>query len=87
MPLYEYVCSDCHASFEKLVQRFGEAVDCPSCSSAAVEKQLSTFAVGPASSSAVAACGAGPGEPAPCGAMGPGGGAGPCGGGTCGLPS
>jgi hypothetical protein len=53
-----------------------------------VEKQLSTFAVGPAtSSSAIAACGAGPGEPAPCGGMGPGGGAGPCGGGACGLPS
>ena len=39
MPLYEYVCSDCQARFETLVRRFGDAVDCPLCSSAAVEKQ------------------------------------------------
>ena len=86
MPLYEYVCSDCRASFETLVRRFGDAVDCPSCRSSAVEKQLSTFAVG-AATPAFAGCGAGPCEAGPCGPMGQGGGAGPCGGGACGLPS
>jgi putative FmdB family regulatory protein len=86
VPLYEYVCSDCHASFEKLVRRFGDEVDCPSCRSSAVDKQLSSFAVGP-SAPAYAGCGAGACDAGPCGPMGRGGGAGPCGGGACGLPS
>ena len=86
MPLYEYVCSDCEAGFEKLVRRFGDDVDCPSCHSSAVDRQLSVFAVGSAPSS-LAPCGAGSCESGPCGPMGGGGGAGPCGGGACGLPS
>lgn len=81
MPLYEYVCSDCHATFEKLVRSFGDAVDCPSCRSSSVDKQLSTFAVGSSPAPAFTGCGAGP-----CGPMGQGSGAGPCGGGACGLP-
>ena len=84
MPLYEYVCRDCGTGFEKLVRRFGDAVDCPSCASAAVEKQLSAFAVG-SSAPSFEGCGAGACEAGPCGAMG--GGGGPCGGGACGLPS
>jgi putative FmdB family regulatory protein len=44
MPLYEYRCSDCETSFEKLVRSWTEEVSCPSCASALVEKQLSTFA-------------------------------------------
>ena len=44
MPLYEYVCRDCEARFEKLVRRFGDDVSCPSCTGAAVERQLSVFA-------------------------------------------
>jgi putative FmdB family regulatory protein len=81
VPLYEYVCRDCGAGFEKLVRRFGDAVDCPTCSSAAVDKQLSVFAV---ASPAPVPQGCGMGA---CGAAGPGGGVGPCGGGACGLPS
>ena len=84
MPLYEYVCSDCHVSFEKLVRRFGEEVDCPSCRSSAVDKQLSSFAVGQGAP-VFAGCGAGACEAGPCGPMG--GAAGPCGGGACGRPS
>ena len=83
MPIYEYVCSSCQNQFEKLVRRFGDEVVCPSCSSAAVDKQLSVFAVATAApASSVGPCGAG--------ACGPGDGgcaAGPCGGGACGLPS
>jgi len=81
MPIYEYACPGCGARFEKLVRRFGEAVSCPTCASAEVEKQLSVFAV---ASSAPAPASSG------CGARacGPGAGgcdAGPCGGGGCSL--
>ncbi len=82
MPIYEYACPGCGQLFEKLVRRFGEAVSCPSCARADVEKQLSVFAVASAAPSpAFAGCGGG--------ACGPGEGscaAGPCGGGACGLP-
>ena len=78
MPIYEYVCQDCRGPFEKLVRRFDEAVACPHCSSAAVDKQLSVFAVASAAAApAFAGCGAGP-----CGTADA-----PCGGGSCGLPS
>lgn len=79
MPIYEYSCPGCGARFEKLVRRFGEAVACPACARADVEKQLSVFAVGTAASS-FAGCGAGP-----CSAS-PGGGDAPaCAGGACAL--
>jgi putative FmdB family regulatory protein len=80
MPIYEYVCADCRSKFEKLVRRWGDAVDCPGCGSAAVEKQLSTFAVassGSASASSAEGCGMPEGG---CGA-------GACGGGVCGMPN
>ena len=44
MPLYEYRCAGCGRLFERLVRTWNEAVDCPSCASQEVEKQLSTFA-------------------------------------------
>ena len=43
MPIYEYVCMQCESHFEELV-RNGEAVHCPDCESAKVEKQFSVFA-------------------------------------------
>jgi putative FmdB family regulatory protein len=79
MPIYEYLCRDCGAPFEKLVRRFGEAVACPSCAGQAVDKQLSVFAVASAA----------PAPPAGCGAAACGDGccaAGPCGGGACDYP-
>lgn len=45
MPIYEYVCSDCRSSFERYVRAWGESVACPACHSAAVEKQVSPFAM------------------------------------------
>lgn len=40
MPLFEYVCQECQHAFEELV--FGdEAVTCPSCQSARLERLLS----------------------------------------------
>lgn len=78
MPLYEYVCEDCRSPFEKLVARWGDAVQCPGCGSDSVEKQLSTFAVSSSSSGPAMAMGSG------CGASACGQGA--CGTGACGLP-
>ncbi len=78
MPIYEYACSGCGNRFEKLVRRFADEVSCPACTSAAVDKQLSVFAVGASrSSQAFAGCDA---PAANCGA-------GPCGGGACGVPN
>jgi putative FmdB family regulatory protein len=82
MPLYEYVCADCARKFEKLVRRWGDAVDCVHCGSGSVEKQLSTFAVGAVSAGEAAACGQGA-----CGPEAGGCAAGPCGAGACGLPN
>jgi putative FmdB family regulatory protein len=78
MPIYEYACSGCGNRFEKLVRRFADEVSCPTCASAAVDKQLSVFAVGASRSSpAFTGCDA---PAANCGA-------GSCGGGSCGLAS
>jgi putative FmdB family regulatory protein len=82
MPIYEYVCSRCNARFEKLVRRFGDEVSCPSCESAAVDRQLSVFAVAvSAATPSFGGCGEGA-----CAAEG-GCAAGACGNGVCGLPN
>ena len=67
MPLYDFSCSDCGTKFERLVRREADAgeVDCPSCASLRVSRELSL----PAAPVSVAeslptACGSGP----PCGA-------------------
>lgn len=52
MPVYEYVCGSCQTRFERYVQRFNEAVQCPGCQGGEVEKQLSTFALGTSAGSA-----------------------------------
>jgi putative FmdB family regulatory protein len=64
MPLYEYACQECQHTFEELV--FGdEAVTCPSCQSARLERLLSTPARPPAAAGLPTRCeGSGP----PCGA-------------------
>jgi len=43
MPIHEYVCHACQAQFEELV-RGEEAIECPVCRSAKVERRFSTFA-------------------------------------------
>jgi len=47
MPLYEFVCTTCGEPFEQLVRSANhmDGVRCPACQSAAVQKQLSTFAI------------------------------------------
>jgi putative FmdB family regulatory protein len=46
MPIYEYECSECGDSFEKMV-RFSEADQpqiCPTCQSQNTKKKISVFA-------------------------------------------
>jgi putative FmdB family regulatory protein len=43
MPIYEYICEDCRAPYEKLVFKTGQPVECPSCGSAKAQMQLSVF--------------------------------------------
>lgn len=44
MPLYDFVCRACGHAFEALVRPQHPDTACPSCGSADVERQLSTFA-------------------------------------------
>jgi len=44
MPIFEYICRDCHHRFETLVTG-SRAPACPSCRGAALDKQWSVFAV------------------------------------------
>lgn len=44
MPIFEYVCRECGQQFESIVTA-SRAARCPSCSSDALDKQLSVFAV------------------------------------------
>ena len=45
MPIFEYVCKQCDKRFEALV-RGSSAVQCPSCKSTSLEKQVSVSAKG-----------------------------------------
>ena len=49
MPIFEYVCTDCRESFEKLVD-LDESVRCPACEGEHLEKQFSRFGMGATSS-------------------------------------
>ncbi len=53
MPLYEFTCADCGATFEELVSVAFDTlgVTCPECGSEKIEKLVSRFASGGASTS------------------------------------
>ena len=70
MPIFEYVCRDCHQRFETLVTAERQP-SCPHCHGRALDKQLSVFAVAAKSHDSMPA-------PAPCGACGDPRGAGSC---------
>ncbi len=46
MPLYEFDCKECDATFDKLVRSVNsvQEVTCPTCGSRKVEKKISVFA-------------------------------------------
>jgi putative FmdB family regulatory protein len=44
MPIYEYVCDDCGAQYERLVMKQDAAITCPNCASEKNTIQLSVFA-------------------------------------------
>jgi putative FmdB family regulatory protein len=73
MPIYEYICDDCKAQFEKIVINKHQEIACPKCSSKKATIQLSVFTTG----------GSGSGSSSPSGGFS-GGGGGCCGGG-CGC--
>jgi putative FmdB family regulatory protein len=73
MPIYEYICDDCKAQFEKIVINKQQEIACPKCSSKKATIQLSVFAT----------TGSGSGSSSPSGGFS-GGGGGCCGGG-CGC--
>jgi putative FmdB family regulatory protein len=45
MPIYEYVCDDCGAEYERIVTNAKTKVACPKCESRKNTIQLSVFAV------------------------------------------
>jgi len=73
MPIYEYICEDCKAQFEKIVINRHEQISCPHCSSKKATIQLSVFATASANGSK------------PSGGSSNSGGGGSCCGGGCGC--
>jgi len=43
MPIYEYICEECKAAFERIVWNGQKKVECPKCGSRRAIKQLSVF--------------------------------------------
>ncbi|MBX7165618.1 MAG: zinc ribbon domain-containing protein [Pirellulales bacterium] len=68
MPLYEYVCQDCHNACELLV-RGSERPLCPNCQSQRLEKLLSVTAAPVTGSASLPVCGTS-GAPRPAGGCG-----------------
>jgi putative FmdB family regulatory protein len=52
VPIYEYICDDCKASFEKIVFNKQQEISCPNCSSKKATIQLSVFSSAVAGGSA-----------------------------------
>ncbi|MGQ9590018.1 MAG: FmdB family zinc ribbon protein [Planctomycetota bacterium] len=48
MPLYDFQCAECEATFDELVRSPSDegSVRCPKCGSSAVKRLLSSFALG-----------------------------------------
>ena len=56
MPIFEYICQQCHHQFEALVYGQQKA-ECPKCHGPRLDPQLSVFAVSAKSSSSSAPVG------------------------------
>jgi putative FmdB family regulatory protein len=56
MPIFEYICKECHHQFEALV--YGkEKAECPKCHTKKLEAQLSVFAVSAKGAAPAGPCG------------------------------
>jgi putative FmdB family regulatory protein len=44
MPIFEYVCKECHHEFEALIYG-GQKAECPNCHGVRLDARLSLFAV------------------------------------------
>lgn len=46
MPMYEYECAECHATFMRLrrMDQDDRELACPTCGSMAIQRQMSVFA-------------------------------------------
>ena len=44
MPIYEYICEDCGANYERIVMNQKQSITCPKCESSKKTIQLSVFA-------------------------------------------
>lgn len=64
MPIFEYRCRECGATFERILSSSAPKPRCTQCESPRVEQLLSVFAVSNASSTSVQF------ESGPCGACG-----------------
>jgi putative FmdB family regulatory protein len=77
MPIYEYICDDCQAEFEKVVLNKQQEIVCPKCASKKATLQLSVFATSTGSANGASA--------KPSTSFSGGGGGGSCCGGGCGC--
>ena len=73
MPIYEFRCESCQHRFETLI-RNSDAPTCPTCGSATLAREFSTFAVSTGGGAAAMRSSA----PSPCGSCGDPRGAGSC---------
>jgi putative FmdB family regulatory protein len=55
MPIYEYICNDCEARFERIVINRQQEIACPKCASKKATIQLSVFATSNGSSNGASA--------------------------------
>ncbi|MGH9744523.1 MAG: FmdB family zinc ribbon protein [Candidatus Acidiferrales bacterium] len=44
MPIYEYICDDCGANYERIVLNQKQTITCPKCESSKHSIKLSVFA-------------------------------------------
>jgi putative FmdB family regulatory protein len=54
MPIFEYVCDDCHARYEQIVMSAKQEIACPKWESKRHTLQLSVFSAGKSSNGAAA---------------------------------
>ncbi|MDD2899179.1 MAG: zinc ribbon domain-containing protein [Desulfuromonadaceae bacterium] len=60
MPIFEYSCTQCGSRFEKLHKSATEQpVECPSCGSIEVKRELSTFSACAGTSTPASSCSGG----------------------------